>query len=379
MTIESAIGNANALEPGFVVGVLDVEARIIPHGYSDLEQSEPMRPDSIFRIDSLTKPIIAVALLIVLEERRISLDEPIARWVPELAHPRVLADPLGDLHRSVPASREITIGDVLTSRMGTGILLAPPGSAPIQREIERLGVVGFGPPAPDSPLGQDEWIKRLGTLPLLAHPGENWFYNVSSLVQGLLVSRMSDRSLGSFLRERVFSPLDMVDTDFCATGGKRDRLVPAFAADLSLVDPKIGSRWTKPPEHEGSGGLVSTVPDFLKFVEMLHGRRQRLIGQDLLALMLADHLGAAQRSAGAAFLDGKGWGFGLAVEAGRARHAALTGTVGWAGGAGTSWVSDLGHDRAAVVFSNRALDAPEVYAHHEALHREILLPEQGLE
>jgi CubicO group peptidase (beta-lactamase class C family) len=344
----------------------------VAHGYSDLQQSEPMRPDSIFRIDSLTKPVIAVALLILLDEQSIALDVPIARWLPELANPRVLVDPMGSLDRTVAAARVITIEDVLTSRMGTGILLAPPGTTPIQREIERLNLVGFGPPAPDSPLSQDEWVKHLGTLPLLGHPGESWFYNVSSLVQGLLVSRISGRSLACFLRERVFLPLEMVDTDFHVNSDNSDRLVPAFTADLTLFDPKTGSAWAVPPAHEGTGGLVSTVPDYLKFVEMLHGRRQRLIGDDALALMLTDHLTEGQRSAAAAFLDGKGWGFGLSVAAGIARDVALRGRMGWAGGAGTSWVSDLGQDKAVVVFSNRALDAPEVYAGHLALHREML-------
>lgn len=211
---EAAIRTASALKPGYVVGRLDEKSSVVAYGYGDLEQSELMRPDSILRIDFLTKPVIAVALLVLLEEQNISRDEPIAQWVPELASPHVLADPMGSLDRSMPASREITIEDVLASRMGTGILLGAPGSTPIQREIERLGLVGFGPPAPDSPLGQDEWVRRLGTLPLLAHPGESWLYNVSSLVQGLLVSRLSDRSLASCLRERVFLPLEMVDTDF---------------------------------------------------------------------------------------------------------------------------------------------------------------------
>lgn len=361
-----------ALKPGFVVGRLGENSRVVSHGHGDLEQSELMRSVSIFRIDSLTKPVIAVALLILLEEHSISLGEPIAQWVPELAHPRVLVDPMGSLDQTVPASREVTMEDVLTSRMGTGILLAPPGSTPIQREIERLSLVGFGPPAPDSPFGQDEWVRRLGTLPLLAHPGESWFYNVSSLVQGLLVSRISDCSLASFLRERVFLPLEMVDTDFHVNSDNFDRLVPSFTADLDLLDPKIGSAWATPPAHQGAGGLVSTVPDYLKFVEMLHGRRQRLIGEDALALMLADHLTGEQRSAAAALLDGKGWGYGLSVEPGTAREVALRGRVGWAGGVGTSWVSDFGRDKAVVIFSNRALDAPEVYARHQALHREIL-------
>jgi CubicO group peptidase (beta-lactamase class C family) len=372
LTVEAAIRIATALKPGYVLGRLDENSSVVAHGYSDLQQSDPMRPGSIFRIDSLTKPVIAVALLTLLDEQSIALDVPIARWLPELANPRVLVDPMGSLDRTVTAARVITIADVLTSRMGTGILLAPPGTTPIQREIERLGLVGFGPPAPDSPLDQDEWIKRLGTLPLLAHPGESWFYNVSSLVQGLLISRISDRSLASFLRERVFLPLEMVDTDFQVSSDNSDRLVPAFTADLTLFDPKTGSSWAAPPAHEGAGGLVSTVPDYLKFVEMLHGRRQRLIGDDALASMLTDHLTEGQRSAAAALLDGKGWGFGLSPDAGTARDVALRGRVGWAGGVGTSWVSDFGQDKAVVVFSNRALDAPEVYAGHQALHREIL-------
>lgn len=359
------------LKPGFVVGSL-ADGEIAAFGHIDREGVIPMAAGSIFRIDSLTKPLVAVALLALLEEQQISLDAPIATWIPELEHPQVLIDPYGEFDRTEPARRQISVEDVLTSRMGTGILLAPPGSTPIQRAIAQQNLAGFGPPNPQNPMTPDEWVQRLGALPLLAQPGQSWFYNVSSLVQGILVSRMSGMSLGACLEERVFAPLDMSDTSFSVPASKLDRLTSAYAADLSLVDDRQQSAWASPPAFEGGAGLLSTVPDFLKFVGMLHGHRGRLIGDEWFARMFSDHLSRDQREEASVFLDGRGWGYGVSVDAGRSGDRAVDGIAGWSGGAGTSWVSDFAKDKAVVVFSNRALDDPKVYADHEALHRRVL-------
>lgn len=354
------------LAPGFVLGSL-AHGGVTAHGHLDLEASIPMSQDTIFRIDSLTKPIIAVALITLLEERGIDLEAPAANWLPELDNPRVLRGLSAELDNTEPARRQITVEDILTSRMGTGIVLAPPDSTPFQREVARQNLVGFGPPDPSNPLTADEWLARLGTLPLLARPGESWFYNASSIVQSVLISRLSGMSLGAYLKERVFAPLGMSDTYFSIPGDKLDRFTSAYAADLSLVDDRRDSPWAFPPAFEVSGGLLSTVPDFLKFVSMLHGRGRRLIGDDWFARMFCDHLTPGQRKAASVFLDGRGWGYGISVSAGQAN--ANGGTVGWSGGTGVSWVSDFAEDRAVIVFSNRALDDSKIYAVHEALHR----------
>lgn len=362
---------ARELKPGFVVGSL-ADDDIAAFGHMDREAIIPMTVGSIFRIDSLTKPIVAVALLTLLEEQKVSLDAPVTEWLPELENPQVLLDPFGELEQTEQARRQISVEDILTSRMGTGILLAPPASTPIQRAIAEQDLVGFGPPDPQNPLTADEWVRRLGALPLLAQPGQSWFYNASSMVQGVLVSRMSGMSLGLYLQERVFGPLDMLDTFFSVPASRVERLTSAYAADLSLVDDRQNSAWASPPAFEGSGGLLSTVPDFLKFVAMLHGHRARLVGEEWFARMFSDHLTQDQRNAASVFLDGRGWGYGVSVDAERSSEGAMEGTGGWSGGAGTSWVSSFAKDNAVVVFSNRALDDPKVYADHEALHRKAL-------
>src|SRR5689334_14858952 len=155
----------------------------------------PMRRDTLFRISSMTKPITAAAAMTLVEESMLRLDEPVDRLLPELSDRRVLRAPDGALDDTVPASRPITVMDLLTFRLGFGILMAPPGSTPIQRADADLQLLSMGPPLPASPLPPDEWIRRFGTLPLLHQPGEKWMYNAGSLVLGVLLARASGKSL----------------------------------------------------------------------------------------------------------------------------------------------------------------------------------------
>lgn len=378
--IDAALPDASTLYPGAVVARFSGKSpsRISAAGHVDMARSAALAPDAIFRISSMTKPITAVALMILIEKLDIELTEPVAKWLPELGKPKVLVDLQGELDRTVPAKREITIEDILTSRLGTGIVPAVPGSTPIQREIARQQLVGFGPPRPASAMGPDEWLRRLGALPLLAHPGDRWFYSVASNVQGMLIARLSGMALSEFLSARVFEPLDMKDTGFYVKPGQLSRLTPAYSSDLQLADgPKEESAWANPPAFEGGeGGLVSTAADYLAFVRMLHAEgeapRGRLLGKTWVRRMLTDQLTAGQRAGAAGFLDGRGWGYGVSVDAGRSLTDGLQGTAGWSGGLGTSWLSDLSRDRAVVVMCARALDAPAVYADHQALQQAVL-------
>src|SRR5919202_3697472 len=179
-------------------------------------EPRPVRRDTLFRISSMSKPIAAVAALILVEECRLRLDDPVDELLPELADRRVLVDARGPIDgETVPASRPITVRDVLTFRLGLGMDFEAPWPQPLIQAMGELEL-GSGPPAPQVPPEPDEWMRRLGTLPLLYQPGEHWLYNTGSDVLGVLIARASGHSLEVFLRERVFEPSGMVDTGFAA-------------------------------------------------------------------------------------------------------------------------------------------------------------------
>src|SRR4029077_7992328 len=151
--------------------------------------------------------------------------------LPELANRRVLSRIDTSLDDTVPAARPITVLDLLTFRFGLGMTFGPPNAYPIQRAIAELGIAGFGAPDPSAPHDRDEWLRRLGTLPLMHQPGERWMYNTGSYVLGVLVARAAGRSLEAFFRERLFAPLGMLDTSFSVPPHKLDRLATSYWAD----------------------------------------------------------------------------------------------------------------------------------------------------
>src|SRR5260370_517612 len=191
-----------------------------------------MGGDTIFRISSMTKPITAVATMILVEECKLRLDEPVDRLLPELANRKVLRRLDGPLDDTVPASRPITLRDLLTFRMGLGIIMGPPDLYPIQKAVTELQIVGFGPPNVSTPHEPGEWMRRLATLPLMHQPGEKWMYNTGSYVLGVLIARASGRPLETFFRERIFEPLGMKDTSFSVPAAKLERLAVVYQANL---------------------------------------------------------------------------------------------------------------------------------------------------
>lgn len=339
----------------------------MPIGTRAVGGGEPMTRDALFRIASMTKPITAAAVMMLVDEGLIALGDPIERWLPELADRRVLRSLDATLDDTVPAQRPITVEDVLTFRLGLGLVMAPPGTHPIQREIERLGLMGFGPPDPTAPLDNDAWMKGLGTLPLMAQPGEQWLYTAASNVQGVLVARVAGMPLSRFVEERIFAPLGMADTGFWAPPAKQDRLVPAYrgsGTDLYCYDAPASSDWGRSPVFEaGDAGLVSTVDDFLVFARMMlaggkHDGRA-ILSEASVAAMTTDHLTAAQRQGGVMILgDGHGWGYGLSVVTDVRAKAPRPGSIGWSGGLGTSWFSDPAEDLTAILLTQRAFEDP---------------------
>ena len=296
-------------------------------------------PDTVVRIASLTKPIVAAAALLLVRDGVLRLDEPVAELLPELAARRVLTRPDGPLDDTVPAEREITLRDLLTFTWGFGLDPALPPDAPVVRAAAELEL-GLGPPLPPVPHDPDEWLRRLGTLPLMRQPGATWIYDVGSDVLGVLLARADGVDLGTVLHRRVLDPLGMADTAFHGTPEQVHRLPPLHADDGAVADPPDGC-WSRPPAFpSGAGGLVSTAADLLAFTGML-ARGGDLLPRELFAAMTTDQLLPAQR--GSMILGGRGWGFGLSVY-GEA-------TVGWAGGTGTYWFTDLQRGTTALLLT----------------------------
>src|SRR5215469_18021653 len=210
--------------PGIVTGLSRRgESHVDAIGWKALADGDPIERDTIFRIASMTKPITAVAAMILVEECKLRLDDPVDRLLPELAGRKVLKHLDGPLDETVPASRPITVRDLLTFRMGFGIVMAPPGTYPIQKATDDL-LLGQGPPRPQTPPAPDEWIRRLGSLPLMHQPGEKWIYHTGSDVLGVLIGRASGQPFETFLHERIFEPLGMKDTAFSVPRTKVDLL-----------------------------------------------------------------------------------------------------------------------------------------------------------
>jgi CubicO group peptidase (beta-lactamase class C family) len=329
----------------------------------------PMRRDTIFRITSMTKPVAAVAAMILVEECRLRLDDPVDRLLPELAGRRVLKSFDGPLDDTVSANRPITVRDLLTFRLGLGVLMRRPDSTPIQRAEAELELRTFGPPVPPTPHAPDEWMRRLGTLPLMFQPGERWLYGTGSHVLGVLIARASGQPLETFLRERIFEPLGMKDTAFTVPAAKLDRLASCYRADrgtgaLKLHDGDGDSQWSRPPVFPDAGaGLVSTVDDYLAFGEMMLNRGthggERLLSRLSVEAMTTDQMTPEQK-AGPDYLagDGAGWGFGVAIVSRRDGVSAVPGSYGWNGGFGTSWSSDPAEGMVTILMTQRLWNSP---------------------
>jgi CubicO group peptidase (beta-lactamase class C family) len=374
------------VERGEVAGLVALLARhdevhAVALGVQDLDVGTPMRRDSIFRIASMTKPVTAAAAMILVEEAKLRLDDPVDRLLPELADRRVLRSLESSLDDMVPANRPITLRDLLTFRAGFGAVMAPPGQYPIQAAIEQAGLA----PGPNPlPFGPDEFLRRLGGLPLMHQPGERWMYHTGSDVLGVLVARAAEMTLADFLAERIVAPLGMTDTAFSVPDGKLHRLATCYRTDaetgeLAIYDRAHGGLWASPPAFQsGGGGLVSTADDFLAFGRMmLRGGRHgtlRILARPTVELMTTDHLTPAQKAASPffpGFWDTNGWGFGVAVNTARDGLTVSTaqdglgpkpGSYGWVGGFTTAWRSAPAEDVVGIVLAQRLMSGPALPA-----------------
>ncbi|HEV3113462.1 MAG TPA: serine hydrolase domain-containing protein [Candidatus Binataceae bacterium] len=363
---------AGHVERGEVPGIVTLIARrgevhVDAIGTKTLGGSDPMRRDTIFRITSMTKPITAAAAMILVEECKLRLDDPVDRLLPELGGRKVLKRLDGPLDDTVPANRPIALRDLLTMRLGLGMIFGPPDVYPIQKAISELQLVGFGPPNQSTPHNFDEWIGHLATLPLMHQPGERWMYNTGSYVLGVLVSRAAGQPLETFLRERIFDPLGMKDTGFSVPAAKLDRLATSYWVNiqtgaLEFNDGVHDSKWSRPPVFpDGGAGMVSTADDYLAFGQMmLNGGKlgsTRILSKPSVQTMTTDHLTPQQKAVSTffpGFWESRGWGFGVSVVTRRDDIAAVPGRYGWDGGYGTSWSSDPSEDMVAILMTQAA-------------------------
>jgi CubicO group peptidase (beta-lactamase class C family) len=327
----------------------------------------PMQRDSIFRVASMTKPISAVAAMILVEQCRLRLDDPVDELLPELANRRVLRTIESEIDDTVPAKRAITLRDLLTFRLGYGMIPIFPDRYPIQKAITAVGLAP-GPVFPSHP--PDELMRRYGSLPLVHQPGERWLYNAGSEMLGVLIARAAGTTLGNFLYERIFEPLGMNDTSFSVPQAKVKRFVTAYIRDrqtqqLKVFDDPVTGKFSSPPVFENAGaGLVSTADDFNAFAQMmLNGGRlgnERILSRPSVELMTTDQLSPKQKAGSELFFnDVRGWGFGLSVFSRRDHLYNVPGRYGWEGGYGTSWYSDPKEELTGILLTQRLMDSPQ--------------------
>ena len=339
-------------ESGKLAGVLTVVARdgqvvhVSAVGQRGVEDPRPLTEDALFRIFSMTKPITAVAAMILYEEGKFQLTDPVSKFLPELAELDVLVD-----GERVPAKNVMTMQQLLTHTAGFsyGFVETDPVDK-LYGEVQALGAKDM-----------DEFVERLATLPLKYEPGTQWHYSVAVDVTGAVIERISGQRFGEFLKERLFDPLDMRDTFFQVPPDKLDRFLPnhgwdrensklvAFD-DTDFMDYTGGTRM-----ESGGGGLVSTARDYVRFAEMMRAGGVldgvRILSPKTVEFIATDHLPASLSAGGegerpAVNLLNRGGGFGLGF--GLVRDPALTGVIGspgeysWGGAAGTIfWIDPV--------------------------------------
>lgn len=354
VTAAVASALADGPVPGAVLGVDTPQGRWLQTVGSGLAE------DTVLRLSSLTKPVLAVATLAAAQDGVLSLDDPVDRWLPELAAPRVLRHPGAALDDTVPCEHRTTVEDLLTMRLGTGFAFEQPDST-VAAAAQRARL-GWGPPVPtDVPHTPDAWVQELAALPLMEQPGRWWRYGTAFSLLGVLLARAEGRDLPSVLQARVTGPLGMADTGFHVDVTTRHRLVDCLVwpgeGEAGVLDPAQGSAWATPPSFpDGAGGLVGTAGDVLDLGRALvqAGRgRPMPAGPPLLTAsavrqMTTEQVPVAQRTGGgnaAVFLDPDTWGYGVSISSdGAARY-------GWSGGLGTSWRTYPDHDAVAVVMT----------------------------
>jgi CubicO group peptidase (beta-lactamase class C family) len=265
----------------------------------------------------------------------------------------------GPLDETVPAERPITVDDLLTFRLGHGLIVEPefhPPGYPINRAAAELQLC-LAEPDPRTPHEPDEWLRLFATLPLMDQPGVRWRYNTGSLILGVLLARVSDRRLEDVLAERLFTPLGMADTGFWLPADKAERLPGYYMTDIAtgqmterpLTGPDV---WSRPPVFpSGAAGLVSTVDDVARFARLMHDRGAGRLSAEAYRMMTTNVLTPAQIAGGGVILAGRGWSYGMSVAVTPDEVSATPGRYGWEGGYGTLWFNDPATGRIVILLT----------------------------
>jgi CubicO group peptidase (beta-lactamase class C family) len=330
-------------------------------GKADLERNKPMRPDTIFRIYSMTKPLTSTAIMTLYEEGRFQLDDPISKFIPAFKNPRVYAGGSRGKIDSVPAEREITFRDLLTHT--SGLTYGFMESNPVDALYRAKDGIDFQ--TADTSLRQ--LVEKLAGFPLIAQPGKAWNYSVSTDVLGYLVEVISGQPFEVYLKEKVLIPLGMVDTDFHVPADKHERFAANYQAGaggkLELIDDPGKSRYLKPRKvNSGGGGLVSTASDYLRFCRFMLNKGEldgvRLLGRKTVELMTMNHLkgdmadmGMPRFSESTYYGIGFGLGFSVTLDPAKAHILGSPGEYAWGGAASTAFWCDPVEDMAVVLLT----------------------------
>jgi len=342
--------------PGYVAAVrIRGETASRSGGRTAIEaDSPPMAPDTLFRIASVTKPIGGVLTMALVDDGLLALDDPAARWLPELERPRVLVAPDAGLDATTDAVRPITVRHLITCTAGWGAIMQP---TPLQRAMIDRGVF----PSPlHPPMTGDEFVAALAELPLAFQPGEGFLYDTPIDVLGVLLARAAGRPLSELFAERILGPLGMADTAFHAVDPARLATAYRPAGDgLELLDPPDGE-YARPPRFEElSSGLVSTAGDVLRFFTAMADGGAPVVDREALARMTADALSEEQRRAAAPIVEpGSSWAMATGVDVEAAQPWMAPGRWGWAGGTGTTAYVDPSRDTICVLLTQRGMGGP---------------------
>ncbi len=317
------------------------------YGNMDDEHSKPMRPDTIFRFYSMTKPIASVGLMMLYEEGRFQLDDPASRFIPEFKSLKVLAGGTADSYEVREPARPMTVRDLL---MHTSGLVARDTQSPVGELYRRAGFKGG---ESDGTLA--DAVKKLGQIPLQVDPGSQWIYGISTDLVGYLCEVISGLPFDRYLQEHILGPLGMIDTSFSVPASKVDRFAANYEPSdgsprYKLIDDPATSSYARPRSYfSGAGGLVSTAADYMRFCKMLANRGEldgvRILGPRTLDLMTLNHLPGGKdlatmaQNGGETQREGHGFGLGFAVLLDQA-VAQIIGTPGeyyWGGAASTAF------------------------------------------
>ncbi|MDQ1081360.1 serine hydrolase [Pseudoroseomonas cervicalis] len=329
-------------------------------GQADRERGTAMAPDTMVRIYSMTKPLTSLAALMLYEEGRFQLDDPITRFLPEFRDMRVMAGGARGRIDTVPAQRDITIRELMTHTSGLtyGFMQANLVDAAYREQ-------GVDFQTAEASLA--EVVGRAARLPLIAQPGAAWNYSISTDVLGHLVAVVSGQEFGDFMRQRILAPLGMVDTDFHVPAEKLPRFaanyIPSAEGGLTLVDDPATGRFARPPAiASGGGGLVSTLGDYWRFCQLMLNKGvldgTRLLGRKTVELMTSNHLrgdmaamGQARWSESTAEGIGFGLGFSVTLDPARAQILGTPGEYAWGGAASTAFWIDPAEEMAVILFT----------------------------